>query len=139
MRVSKNEVGIGTASSGIENGLDAISFSALLEERDSYDALWRDGGSEGQTSEARYEVKSSSGSSEPSEPSVDRFEVDRSRLARQSLNMGNWEEDSKLFEDIREKGSLVTARTGDPLQFYSEHGSLQRCSRVTARDSPSLV
>jgi len=51
--MSKNEVGIGMASSGIENGSDIISFRALFEERDSYEASWRDIGSEGQTSEAR--------------------------------------------------------------------------------------
>ena len=51
MRVSKNEVGIGIAS--IEDGSDAIPFSTLSDESNSYDAPWRDIGREGQTSEAR--------------------------------------------------------------------------------------
>lgn len=67
-------------------------------------------------------MKSSSGSSEPSEPSVSRFEVDRSRLARQSLNAKNWEEDSKFLEDInRERGLLVTVPTDCPFALYSRY------------------
>jgi len=53
VRVSKKEVGIGIASNGMEDGSDVISFSTLSEERDSYEASWRDIGSESQTSEAR--------------------------------------------------------------------------------------
>jgi len=54
VRVSKNEVGIGIASSArIEDGSDAIPFSTLSDERDSYEASRRDIGREGQTSEAR--------------------------------------------------------------------------------------
>ena len=53
-------------------------------------------------------MKSFNGSSEPSEPSVGRLEVDRSRLARQSLNMKNWEEDSKPLEDIHAEERLAT-------------------------------
>ena len=64
-------------------------------------------------------MKSSSGSSEPSE--LSRFEVDRSRLARQSLNVKNWEEDSKLLEDIRERGWLVTVLTDRPFALYSRY------------------
>ena len=83
-------------------------------------------------------MKSSSGSSEPSEPSVDKFEVDRRRLARQSLNVENWEEeDPKTLEDIRERGPLVTAPTGDPCLLYNRHDPLQNFGRVTVGDSPS--
>lgn len=53
VRVSKNEVGTGIASSWIEDGSDDISFSTSSEERDSYEASWKETGSEGQTSEAR--------------------------------------------------------------------------------------
>lgn len=66
-------------------------------------------------------MKSSSGSSEPSEPSVSRFEVDRSRLARQSLNVENLEEDSKPLEDIRERRLLVIALTDNPFVLYSRY------------------
>ena len=66
-------------------------------------------------------MKSSSGSSEPSEPFVSRFEVDRSRLARQSLNVENWEEDSKPLEDIGERGPLVVVLTDKSFALYSRY------------------
>jgi hypothetical protein len=75
-------------------------------------------------------VKSSSGSSEPSEPSVGRFEVDRSRLARQSLNVENWEEDSKPLEDMREREPVVTVLTDNHFALYSGYG---RCNVVAER------
>lgn len=64
-------------------------------------------------------MKSSSGSSEPSEPSVGRFEVDSSRLARQSLNVENWDEDSKPLEDIRGRRLPATRLTDNPFVLYS--------------------
>lgn len=53
MRVPKNEVEIGIASSGMEDGSEVIPFSTLSDDRDSYEAPWRDIGRDGQTSEAR--------------------------------------------------------------------------------------
>ena len=50
---------------------------------------------------------------------TDKFEVDRSRLARQSLNVENWEEDSKLLDDIRERGFPVTTLADNPLRFIA--------------------
>ena len=45
-----------------------------------------------------------------------RFEVDSSRLARQSLNVENWEEGS---EDIGELGVSMVRLMGVPLALYS--------------------